>query len=174
MNETSVGEVLTGDCMSFEFPRHYQLKAFLRDASRLRDLARTRSREALTEDEQGEVLELRKRLRRADGDSILLLIAQTRRDQRPSLLLTHGAAPDAFQLRLSLPSRHSYAAAAARGAGIGDLFSNGTTHRNAGVGSPPTSPVLAPHPRGFVCGAASSDTVPLTFGHVANPGSAAP
>jgi len=79
MSETDAPHVLVGDCMSFEFPRHYQLKAFLGDASKLRDLARKKSREPLAEAEQVEVLELRKRLRRADGDSILLLIAQTRR-----------------------------------------------------------------------------------------------
>jgi len=64
--------------MSFEFPRHYQQKAFLADASRLRDLARLRTRQALTEAEVAEVAELRKRIRRADGDKIMLLVIETR------------------------------------------------------------------------------------------------
>jgi len=78
MNETSAAQVLVGDCMSFEFPRHYQQKAFLADASRLRDLARLRTRQALTEAEVAEVAELRKRIRRADGDKIMLLVIETR------------------------------------------------------------------------------------------------
>lgn len=78
MNETSAPQTLVEDCMSFEFPRHYQQKAFLADASRLRDLARKRSREPLNDAELGEVVELRKRIRRADGDKVLLLVIETR------------------------------------------------------------------------------------------------
>jgi hypothetical protein len=77
MNETDVAQVLTGDWEA-SFPRHYQIKAFLADAGRLRDLARKRSREPLTEAEHGEVPELRKRLRRADADTVLLLALKVR------------------------------------------------------------------------------------------------
>jgi hypothetical protein len=72
MNETNL-QVLTGDWEP-SFPRHYQIKAFFSDASRLRDLARKRTREHLTEAELAELPDLRKRLRRVDSDSILLLI----------------------------------------------------------------------------------------------------
>jgi hypothetical protein len=79
MSGTAVAQVLVGDCLEATFPRHYQLKAFLADASRLRDLARKQARgESLTEDEQREVPELRKRLRRADADAVLLTVIKTR------------------------------------------------------------------------------------------------
>ena len=74
MNEvTGIAEVLTGDWEA-TFPRHYQIKAYVRDAGRLRDLARKRTREHLTESELAELPELRKRIKRADADSVLLLI----------------------------------------------------------------------------------------------------
>jgi hypothetical protein len=77
MNETNVGQVLV-DCLEVSFPHYYQQKAFLADASRLRDLARLQTRQALTEDEQREVIELRKRLRRADADTVLLSVIKIR------------------------------------------------------------------------------------------------
>lgn len=77
-DETAAPQVLVGDCFAAAFPSHYQLKAFLTDASRLRDLARLQTRQALTEDEQREVIELRKRLRRADADTVLLTVIKTR------------------------------------------------------------------------------------------------
>ena len=78
MSATGLAKVLNADCMDISFPNHYQQKDFLRDASRLRDLARKRTREPLTEAEQGEVPELRKRLRRADADTVLLLVLKVR------------------------------------------------------------------------------------------------
>lgn len=77
MSETDAVQVLVGDCMSFEFPRHYQLKAFLADATRLKDLARKQSREPFTEAEVAEVAELRKRIRRADADAAMLLVIES-------------------------------------------------------------------------------------------------
>jgi hypothetical protein len=73
MNETDVAQVLTGDWEA-SFPRHYQIKAYLGDAGRLRDLAKKRTREYLTEAELAELPELRRRIKRADADSVLLLI----------------------------------------------------------------------------------------------------
>jgi hypothetical protein len=77
MNETDVGQILTGDWEA-EFPRHYERKTFLADAARLRDLARLRIRQSLTEAEQAEVTELRKRIRRADADAVMLLVIEAR------------------------------------------------------------------------------------------------
>ena len=78
MNEvTGIAEVLTGDWEA-SFPRHYDQKSFTHDASRLRDLARKRTREPLTEAEAAEVGELRRRIKRADADSVLLLVLEAR------------------------------------------------------------------------------------------------
>ena len=71
MNETDVAQVLTGDWEA-SFPRHYQIKAFLADAGRLRDLARKRTREPLSEAEAAEVTraaaaDKEGRCRRSDG-----------------------------------------------------------------------------------------------------------
>jgi hypothetical protein len=78
MSETSVAQVLVGDCLETSFPRHYSAKEFTHDAGRLRDLARLRTRQPLSEAEAAEVAELRKRIRRADADAALLLVIQTR------------------------------------------------------------------------------------------------
>ena len=77
MNETDVAQVLTGDWEA-SFPRHYSAKEFMHDASRLRDLARLRTRQALSVAEVAEVAELRKRIRRADGDAVMMLVLTTR------------------------------------------------------------------------------------------------
>jgi len=78
MSVTGLEQVFSADCMEVSFPNYYQQKDFLRDASRLRDLARKRTREPLSEAEQGEVPELRKRIRRADADAVLLLVLKVR------------------------------------------------------------------------------------------------
>lgn len=78
MNETGVAQVLVGDCFEATFPRHYSAKDFMHDASRLRVLARLKTRQPLSEAEQGEVPELRKRLRRADADAVMLLVIESR------------------------------------------------------------------------------------------------
>ena len=78
MSATGLAEVLNADCMEVSFPRYYQRKDFIHDAIRLRDLARLRTRQALTEAEVGEVAELRKRIRRADADKIMLLVIEAR------------------------------------------------------------------------------------------------
>jgi hypothetical protein len=78
MSETNVAQVLTGDPLEVSFPRHYTQKNFLHDASRLRDLARLQARQKLSEAELAEVVELRKRIRRADADAALLLVIETR------------------------------------------------------------------------------------------------
>lgn len=80
MSATGVAEVLTGDCMEVTFPRHYTAKAFTTDASRLRDILRLQTRQRLTEDELEEVAELRKKLRRIDGDLAMMLVIRTRLD----------------------------------------------------------------------------------------------
>jgi hypothetical protein len=77
MNETGAAQVLV-DCLETSFPHYYPQKTFLADASRLRDLAHLQTRERLTEAEQSEVRELRKRLRRADADTVLLNVIKTR------------------------------------------------------------------------------------------------
>lgn len=77
MNETSAAQVLTGDWEA-SFPRNYSAKDFMHDAARLRDLARLRTRQALTEAESAELPELRRRIKRADSDSVLLLILESR------------------------------------------------------------------------------------------------
>ena len=77
MNETAAPQVLTGDWEP-SFPRHYQIKAFLADAGRLRDLARKRTREPLSEAEAAELPELRKRIRRADADAVMMLVIDHR------------------------------------------------------------------------------------------------
>lgn len=64
--------------MEASFPQHYPLKVFLGDASRLRDLARLRTRQPLTEAEVAEVAELRKRIRRADADAAMPLVIESR------------------------------------------------------------------------------------------------
>ena len=48
----------------------------MHDASRLRDLARLRTRQPLSEAEAAEVPELRKRLRRADADAVMVLVIE--------------------------------------------------------------------------------------------------
>lgn len=78
MNEvTGIAEVLTGNWEA-TFPRHYSQKDFTHDASRLRDLARLQTRQPLTEAEQAEVLELRRRIRRADADSVMVVLLESR------------------------------------------------------------------------------------------------
>jgi hypothetical protein len=78
MNETNLAQVMVGDPLEVEFPRHYTVKAFTSDASRLRDILRKRTREHLTEAELGEVVELRKKIRRADADAVMMLVVRTR------------------------------------------------------------------------------------------------
>jgi hypothetical protein len=79
MNEaTSVAEVLSTDCMEVSFPRHYTQKNFTHDAGRLRDILRLQTRQRLTEAELAEIVELRKRLKRIDGDVAMLLVVKTR------------------------------------------------------------------------------------------------
>jgi hypothetical protein len=77
MTETDVAQVLTGDCEA-QFPRHYSAKTFTSDATRLRDILRLQTRQALTEEEIAEVVELRKKLRRIDGDLAMMLVIRTR------------------------------------------------------------------------------------------------
>ena len=77
MSETDVAQVLVGDWEA-AFPRHYSAKEFMHDAARLRDLARLRTRQPLNEAEAAEVPELRKRLRRADADAVMLLVIESR------------------------------------------------------------------------------------------------
>jgi hypothetical protein len=77
MNETDAAQILTGDWQGL-FPRHYSAKEFMHDAARLRDLARLRTRQALTEAELAELPELRGRIKRADSDSVVLLIVESR------------------------------------------------------------------------------------------------
>ena len=77
MSATGIAEVLTGDWEA-SFPRYYSQKEFTHDAGRLRDLARKRTREPLSEAEAAEVSELRKRLRRADADSVMVLLIESR------------------------------------------------------------------------------------------------
>lgn len=77
MSATGVAEVLTGD-WEVRFPNHYHLKAFIHDSGRLRDLARKRTREPLTAAELAELPELRRRIKRADADSVLLLLIESR------------------------------------------------------------------------------------------------
>jgi hypothetical protein len=60
------------------FPRHYSAKEFMHDAARLRDLARLRTRQPLNDAELAELPELRRRIKRADSDSVLVLIIETR------------------------------------------------------------------------------------------------
>lgn len=78
MNETSVAQVLVGDPLEVAFPRHYAAKEFTTDALKLRNLLRKRENERLTEAELGEVRELRKHLKRIDGDVAMLLVIERR------------------------------------------------------------------------------------------------
>lgn len=78
MSATGIAEVFDTDCLDVSFPRHYTAKAFITDAGRLRDLARVRTRQRLSEAELAEVVELRKRSRRADADAAMLLVIETR------------------------------------------------------------------------------------------------
>ena len=78
MSATGIAEVLTGDALEIEFPRYYVQKAFMHDASRLRDILRLQTRQRLTEDELGEIAELRKKLKRIDGDVAMMLVLRTR------------------------------------------------------------------------------------------------
>lgn len=71
-------QVFSADGMELEFPPHYSQKSFMADAARIRTLARKKSREPLTPDELAELPELRRRIKRADSDSVLLLILETR------------------------------------------------------------------------------------------------
>ena len=65
-------ETSSEDLLQVTFPRHYTQKAFTADAFRLRDLARVQV--PLTSDEQAEVLQLRRKIKRADADSVMLLV----------------------------------------------------------------------------------------------------
>jgi hypothetical protein len=78
MSATSVEQVSSADSFEVEFPSYYPLKAFIQDASKLRDFARMRTRERLSEDDIREVAELRKRIRRADADAVLLKIIEVK------------------------------------------------------------------------------------------------
>jgi hypothetical protein len=78
MNETRVAQVLVGDPLEVAFPRHYTAKAFTTDASRLRDILRLQTRQPLTEAELAEVVELRRKLRRIDGDLAMMEVVRTR------------------------------------------------------------------------------------------------
>ena len=78
MSATGIAEVLNADCMEVTFPRHYEQKAFMHDASRLRDILRLRTRQVLTEAELAEVVELRKRIRRANADAAMMLVIDHR------------------------------------------------------------------------------------------------
>ena len=78
MSETDVAQVLVGDPLEATFRRHYTAKEFTHDAARLRDLARQQTRQPLNEAEQAEVLELRRRIKRADADAVLLAVIAAR------------------------------------------------------------------------------------------------
>lgn len=54
------------------------MKDFVKDASRLRDLHKLAGREKLSEGERAEVSELRRRLKRVDGDAVLLFLLRSR------------------------------------------------------------------------------------------------
>lgn len=60
--------------MEVRFSDHYSVKHLIADWDRLRTLARKGGRERLNEAELAEVPALRQRLRRADVDSVLLLV----------------------------------------------------------------------------------------------------
>lgn len=77
MNETNLAQVLTGDWEA-SFPRHYSQKDFTHDAGRLRDLARLKTRQPLSEAEAAEVAELRRRIKRADADSVMVVLLESR------------------------------------------------------------------------------------------------
>ena len=77
MSATGIAEVLNADCMEVSFPRHYTQKAFIHDASRLRDILRLQTRQVLSEVELGEVAELRKKLKRIDADVAMMLEIRT-------------------------------------------------------------------------------------------------
>jgi hypothetical protein len=78
MSVTGIAEVLNADCMEVAFPRHYTQKDFMHDASRLRDILRLQTRQRLTGAELGEIAELRKKLKRIDGDVAMTLVLRTR------------------------------------------------------------------------------------------------
>ena len=117
----------------------------MHDASRLRDLARLRTRQPLSEAEAAEVPELRKRLRRADADAVMVLVIE------------HGGAaagtgsdhpwvpPGRLRKKLppSMPPCPSSAAPSARrGRRPGTLFPTWATpaSTSAGLGTPRSSP----------------------------------
>ena len=78
MSATGLEEVRSADCFSTSFSRGYSLKQFTADATRLRDLARLQTREKLSEAEVAEIVELRKRIRRADADAVLLAVIKVK------------------------------------------------------------------------------------------------
>ena len=79
MNEVNgIAQVLVGDPLEATFPRHYSAKEFIHDASQLRDLARLQTREKLNETQLAEAIELRKRIRRADADAVMLAVITAR------------------------------------------------------------------------------------------------
>jgi hypothetical protein len=78
MSATSIEQVFSADGLELRFSTHYPQKQFLADAARIRTLARKRTREPLSTDELAELPELRRRLRRADADTVLLAIIEAR------------------------------------------------------------------------------------------------
>lgn len=86
MSATGLSEVASVDCFEVQFPNHYSVKDFLKDASRLRDLHKLHGREKLSEGERAELPELRRRLKRADADTVLLFILESRSHGGFSLL----------------------------------------------------------------------------------------
>lgn len=75
MSATGLAEVSDTDCLEIKFSSFYDQKNFTTDWIRLRDLARKQARGGeLNEAERSEVATLRTRIRRVDGDSVLLLL----------------------------------------------------------------------------------------------------
>jgi hypothetical protein len=75
MSATSIEETFSAEV---QFSSFYGVKDFVKDASRLRDLHKLSGREKLSEAERAEVHELRRRLKRADGDAVLVFLLRSR------------------------------------------------------------------------------------------------
>jgi len=90
-------QVFSADSMELRFTSYYDQKAFMHDVSRLRALAGMRdhgqkvpytedrkdfslppSKSTLNEAELAEVVEIRKRIRRLDADTAMLLVIENR------------------------------------------------------------------------------------------------
>ena len=136
MNETDAVQVLVGDCLEATFPRHYSAKEFMHDASRLRDLARLQTRQALNEAEVAEAIELRRRLKRADADAVMLAVIAARLHAAFNSS-DHPWLPRTPKLRPSMPPCPSNAVAR-RGRRPGIPFPTRATpwSASAGLGTP--------------------------------------